>query len=53
MSDLVFHPSDDLRGASAEQIVDEALKYRPKGGAAARAADRLAREIGARIPSKS
>ncbi|MFJ8802849.1 hypothetical protein [Streptomyces sp. NPDC102487] len=29
VSDLVFHPSDDLRGASAEQIVDEALKYRP------------------------
>ncbi|MER5763885.1 hypothetical protein [Streptomyces sp. NPDC002082] len=27
--DLVFHPSDKLQGASAEQIVDEALKYRP------------------------
>lgn len=27
--DLVFHPSDDLQDASAEQIVDEALKYRP------------------------
>ncbi|MFE7245631.1 hypothetical protein [Streptomyces sp. NPDC057582] len=27
VSDLVFHPSD--KGASAEQIVDEALKYRP------------------------
>lgn len=29
VSDLVFHPSDDLQDASAEQIVDEALKYRP------------------------
>jgi hypothetical protein len=29
VSDLVFHPSDDLKDASAEQIVDEALKYRP------------------------
>lgn len=29
VSDLVFHPSDDLHDASAEQIVDEALKYRP------------------------
>ncbi|MFB9573090.1 hypothetical protein [Streptomyces yanii] len=29
VSDLVFHPSDDLQGAAAEQIVDEALKYRP------------------------
>ncbi|MDQ0605827.1 hypothetical protein QF037_010260 [Streptomyces canus] len=29
VSDLVFHPSDDLQGASAQQIVDEALAYRP------------------------
>ncbi|MFJ4007533.1 hypothetical protein ACIPWL_29340 [Streptomyces sp. NPDC090023] len=29
VSDLVFHPSDDLKDASAERIVDEALKYRP------------------------
>ncbi|KPI31507.1 hypothetical protein OV450_7160 [Actinobacteria bacterium OV450] len=29
VSDLVFHPSYNLRGASAEQIVDEALTYRP------------------------
>ncbi|MGW2083287.1 hypothetical protein ACWCOW_41630, partial [Streptomyces sp. NPDC001939] len=29
VSDLVFHPSDNVRGVSAEQIVDEALKYRP------------------------
>ncbi|MEU7278761.1 hypothetical protein AB0A69_08305 [Streptomyces sp. NPDC045431] len=29
VSDLVFHPSDALEDASAEQIVDEALKYRP------------------------
>ncbi|MFJ8025537.1 hypothetical protein [Streptomyces sp. NPDC096311] len=29
MSDLVFHPADTLKDASAEQIVDEALKYRP------------------------
>lgn len=29
VGDLVFHPSDDLEGASAEEIVDEALKYRP------------------------
>ncbi|MGW7208429.1 hypothetical protein [Streptomyces sp. NPDC054837] len=29
VSDLVFHPSDDLQGASAEEIVDEALAYRP------------------------
>lgn len=29
VSDLVFHPSDDLQDASAEQIVDQALKYRP------------------------
>ncbi|MEY2248460.1 hypothetical protein AB8A21_36980 [Streptomyces sp. BF23-18] len=27
--DLIFHPSDDLQDASAEQIVDAALKYRP------------------------
>ncbi|MFB0631578.1 hypothetical protein [Streptomyces sp. AB3(2024)] len=27
--DLVFNPPDHLRGASAEQIVDEALRYRP------------------------
>ncbi|MGO4461121.1 hypothetical protein AB4039_28100 [Streptomyces sp. M-16] len=26
---LLFDPPDHLRGASAEQIVDEALKYRP------------------------
>ncbi|MFD7786161.1 hypothetical protein ACFV4Q_24185 [Streptomyces nojiriensis] len=29
VSDLVFHPSGNHQGASAEQIVDEALKYRP------------------------
>ncbi|MFD7096769.1 hypothetical protein [Streptomyces xanthophaeus] len=30
VSDLVFHASSDRRrGATAEQIVDEALKYRP------------------------
>ncbi|MEV6979413.1 hypothetical protein [Kitasatospora sp. NPDC093806] len=29
VSDLIFHPPAELRGASAEQIVDEALKYRP------------------------
>ncbi|MCX4706813.1 hypothetical protein OG726_51365 [Streptomyces sp. NBC_01373] len=29
VSDLVFHPSDILQNASAEQIVDEALEYRP------------------------
>ncbi|MFF2363791.1 hypothetical protein ACFVU0_13885 [Streptomyces sp. NPDC058122] len=27
--DLIFHPSDNLQDASAEQIVDAALKYRP------------------------
>ncbi|WP_241002422.1 hypothetical protein [Streptomyces sp. CB01881] len=29
VGDLVFHPPAGLRGASAEQIVDEALRYRP------------------------
>ncbi|MFD9353462.1 hypothetical protein [Streptomyces sp. NPDC060031] len=29
VGDMVFHPSDTMQGASAEQIVDEALKYRP------------------------
>ncbi|NUS14700.1 MAG: hypothetical protein HOY69_25440 [Streptomyces sp.] len=29
VGDLVFCPSDDLRDASAEQIADEALRYRP------------------------
>ncbi|WP_225647299.1 hypothetical protein [Streptomyces solaniscabiei] len=29
VSDLVFHPSDAPEDASAGQIVDEALKYRP------------------------
>ncbi|MEU8465653.1 hypothetical protein [Streptomyces sp. NPDC029003] len=29
VSDLVFHPSDPLKDVSAEQIVDEALNYRP------------------------
>lgn len=29
VSDLVFQPSDALEDASADQIVDEALKYRP------------------------
>ncbi|MGC4985905.1 hypothetical protein ACLQ18_35715 [Streptomyces sp. DT193] len=29
VSNLVFHPSEHLRDASAEQIVDEALRYRP------------------------
>lgn len=29
LSDLIFHPPDDLQDASAEQIVHAALKYRP------------------------
>ncbi|MFE7215129.1 hypothetical protein ACFU93_35345 [Streptomyces sp. NPDC057611] len=30
VGDLIFHPSDNnLQGASAEEIVDEALRYRP------------------------
>ncbi|MFF2198737.1 hypothetical protein [Streptomyces sp. NPDC058157] len=29
VSNLVFHPSDILQDPSAEQIVDEALSYRP------------------------
>ncbi|MFE0460397.1 hypothetical protein ACFW1A_14235 [Kitasatospora sp. NPDC058965] len=29
VSDLIFHPPAGLRDASAEQIVDEALRYRP------------------------
>lgn len=29
VSDLLFHPADALKDASAEQIIDEALKYRP------------------------
>ncbi|MER6421145.1 hypothetical protein [Streptomyces sp. NPDC001137] len=29
VSDLVFHPSGILQDPSAEQIIDEALKYRP------------------------
>ncbi|MEU4170197.1 hypothetical protein AB0F46_25360 [Streptomyces sp. NPDC026665] len=29
VSDLIFHPSDDFQDASAEQIVDAALRYRP------------------------
>ncbi|MFD5124660.1 bacteriocin immunity protein [Streptomyces sp. NPDC058385] len=29
VSDLIFHPSDDLKDASAAEILDEALKYRP------------------------
>ncbi|WP_093703145.1 bacteriocin immunity protein [Streptomyces sp. 2131.1] len=29
VSDLVFYPSDGLQDASAEQIVDQALQYRP------------------------
>ncbi|GAB2635360.1 hypothetical protein ABI214_25230 [Prescottella soli] len=29
VSDLIFHPPAELRDASAEQIVDEALRYRP------------------------
>ncbi|WP_329587943.1 hypothetical protein OG500_37935 [Kitasatospora sp. NBC_01250] len=29
VSDLIFHPPAGLRDASAEQIVNEALKYRP------------------------
>jgi len=29
VSNLIFHPSDDLQDASAEQIVDAALTYRP------------------------
>lgn len=29
VSDLIFHPSDILQDPSPDQIVDEALKYRP------------------------
>lgn len=29
VGDLVFYPSDGLQDTSAEQIVDQALKYRP------------------------
>ncbi|MFF3319958.1 hypothetical protein ACFYV5_31290 [Streptomyces sp. NPDC003035] len=29
VSDLLFHPSEKHQDTSAEQIVDEALKYRP------------------------
>ncbi len=29
VSDLIFHPPAELRDASAQQIVDEALGYRP------------------------
>ncbi|WP_236655977.1 hypothetical protein [Streptacidiphilus jiangxiensis] len=29
VSDLIFHPPVELRDGSAEQIVDEALRYRP------------------------
>lgn len=29
VSDLIYHPPAELRDASAEQIVDEALGYRP------------------------
>jgi len=29
VSDLIYHPPAELRDASAEQIVDEALRYRP------------------------
>lgn len=29
VSDLIYHPPDKLQDASAEQIVDTALKYRP------------------------
>ncbi|MFI8952804.1 hypothetical protein ACIGO6_40935 [Streptomyces sp. NPDC053750] len=29
VSDLVFHRSDNFQAASAQQVVDEALKYRP------------------------
>jgi hypothetical protein len=29
VSGLIFHPPEDLRDASAEEIVDEALRYRP------------------------
>ncbi|MFJ9523660.1 hypothetical protein ACIRPK_36205 [Kitasatospora sp. NPDC101801] len=29
VSDLIFHPPVELRDGSAEQIVDEALSYRP------------------------
>ncbi|MFC0843455.1 hypothetical protein ACFH04_06865 [Streptomyces noboritoensis] len=29
VSDLVFYPSDALKDASAERIIDEAMKYRP------------------------
>lgn len=29
VSDLIFHPADSLKDASAERLVDEALKYRP------------------------
>ncbi|RJO73365.1 hypothetical protein D5S18_19200 [Nocardia panacis] len=29
IADLIFHPPIELRDASAEQIVDAALSYRP------------------------
>ncbi|MGW1883128.1 hypothetical protein [Streptomyces sp. NPDC001970] len=29
VGDLIFHPSDDFQDASAEEIVDEALRHRP------------------------
>ncbi|WP_351234572.1 hypothetical protein [Streptomyces sp. NPDC002133] len=29
VSGLIFHPPEDLQDASAEEIVDEALRYRP------------------------
>ncbi|WP_351223414.1 hypothetical protein [Streptomyces sp. NPDC002133] len=29
VGDLICHPSDDFQDASVEEIVDEALKYRP------------------------
>jgi Colicin immunity protein / pyocin immunity protein len=29
VSDLIFYPPAELRDASAEQIVDEVLEYRP------------------------
>ncbi|MEE1750982.1 hypothetical protein PUR26_02345, partial [Streptomyces sp. SP18CS02] len=29
IGDLIFHPPEGLRDASAEAIVDEALRYRP------------------------
>ncbi|MFD9417873.1 hypothetical protein ACFWC9_24575 [Streptomyces goshikiensis] len=29
VGDLLFHPSDDLQDASAEEVVEAAMRYRP------------------------